>query len=82
MMLAIAVDYELHVQQLDVSTEYLNSKLEDGIYMSQPEMFKQENGCVLKQKKSLYGLKHSGRFLSSKLDDALEHIHRFFAMYK
>uniref|UniRef100_A0A0A1WFC7 Retrovirus-related Pol polyprotein from transposon TNT 1-94 n=1 Tax=Zeugodacus cucurbitae TaxID=28588 RepID=A0A0A1WFC7_ZEUCU len=72
MVLAIAAEYELHVHQLDVSTAYLNGKLEDDIYMRQPEMFQQDNDCVLKLKKSLYGLKQSGRVWNSRLDEVLK----------
>ena len=63
-MLALAVQFEWSIEQMDVKTAFLNGQLEETIFMSQPEGFKVESKrgelvCLLK--KSLYGLKQSPR---------------------
>ena len=61
----ISVDKELDLHQMDVKAAYLNAPIDCIIYVDQPEGFviKNENHekLVLKLKKSLYGLKQSGR---------------------
>ena len=64
MMLALAVQFDWEVEQMDVKTAFLNGELEETIYMTQPEGFKVESRdgelvCLLKR--SLYGLKQSPR---------------------
>jgi hypothetical protein len=46
---------------MDVKTTYLNEKLEEEIYMDQPDGFiaKGQEGKVCKLLKSLYGLKQA-----------------------
>ena len=39
MLLALAVQDGLHVHQLDVTITFLNGKLEEEVYMDQPEGF-------------------------------------------
>ncbi|XP_054087736.1 uncharacterized protein LOC128922137 [Zeugodacus cucurbitae] len=39
MIIALAVEYKLHLHQMDVSSAYLNSELHDEVYMKQPECF-------------------------------------------
>ena len=59
--LGAAMDLEMH--QMDVKTAFLNPKLEEVIYMDQPQGFVQEGQEHLKckLKKALPGLKQSGR---------------------
>jgi len=59
--LGAALDMEIH--QMDVKTAFLNGKLEEEIYMDQPQGFAQEGKehLVCKLKKALYGLKQSSR---------------------
>jgi len=61
-LLALVVQYELELDQLDVKTAFLHGDLEEGIYMSQP-MLKTagKENIVCKLKKSPYGLKQSPR---------------------
>ncbi|KAM2012453.1 hypothetical protein ACFX1T_024318 [Malus domestica] len=62
-LLALVVQFDLELAQLDVKTAFLHGDLEEEIYMYQPEGFKvagKEN-WVCKLKKSLYGLKQSPR---------------------
>jgi len=61
--LALVVQYELELDQLDVKTVFLHGDLEEEIYMSQPTEFKTagKENMVCKLKKSLYELKQSPR---------------------
>ena len=65
LQLAVQNDYKLH--QLDVKSAYLNANLDAEIYLEQPEgsstsaMTRNGSKICWKLKKSLYGLKQSGR---------------------
>ena len=65
MMMQIAAQNNYYVNQMDVKSAYLNAKVEEEIYLDPPEGYKQidkeGNKLVWKLKKSLYGLKQSGR---------------------
>ena len=65
MLAQLATQTDMIVHQMDVKTAYLNAPIDTEIYMQQPEGFekKGENGekLVYKLRKSLYGLKQSGR---------------------
>lgn len=39
LLMAIAVKCELKVQQIDVKNAYVNSELDEGVYMNQPKGF-------------------------------------------
>ena len=69
-LLATAAQRGMHVHQMDVHTAFLNGKLEEDIYMSQPEGFvvegKEEQVCHLHR--SLYGLKQSPRCWNRELN--------------
>jgi hypothetical protein len=63
-LLAVAAQLQCEVYQMDIKTAYLNAGIEEDIYMRQPEGFEEhstgkQHVCHLK--KSLYGLKQSGR---------------------
>jgi hypothetical protein len=59
-LLAIASTLDVEVHQADVEGAYLNGKLDIDIYI--PEGVKPKTGCdALLLKKSLYGLRQSGR---------------------
>jgi hypothetical protein len=55
---------------MDVKTAFFNGKLEEEIYMEQPQGFVHQGGehLVCKLQKSLYGLKQSPRAWNQKLD--------------
>lgn len=42
-ILACAVEFKLHVHQMDVATAYLNGTLQENVYMIQPEYFESKN---------------------------------------
>ena len=62
-VLSIATSMDLEVEQLDVKTAFIQSDLEEKIYMQQPEGFvkKGKENLVCRLKKSLYGLKQVPR---------------------
>lgn len=72
-LLALAVEFELLVHHLDVKTAYLNSELQEEVYMDQPECFvdKSQSQKVCKLKKSIYGLKQAGRAWNEKINSIL-----------
>ena len=68
-LLAMAVNCDMIVHQMDVVTAFLNGSLKEEIYMRQPEGFIKEGDeeLMCKLKKSLYGLKQSPRCWYEKL---------------
>ena len=62
-LLAIAAKRKMYVHQMDVHTAFLNGKLDEDIFMSQPEGFEVEGkeDMVCHLHRSLYGLKQSPR---------------------
>ncbi|CAI7857293.1 unnamed protein product, partial [Closterium sp. NIES-53] len=62
------------VKQMDVTTAFLNSVLEEEIFMAQPEGFDDGSGRVLRLKKPLYELKQAPRQWYLKLRGVLEEI--------
>jgi len=62
-LLAAAVNKNMHVHQMDVTSAYVQGELNDEVYMEQPENYVQEGmeSKVYKLLKPLYGLKQSGR---------------------
>ena len=60
-LLAIAAYYDLEIRQIDVVSAYPRSVLHAVVYMRPPQGLKCAKGKVLRLKKSLYGLKQSGR---------------------
>ena len=65
MLMQHAVQNNMHVHQTDVKIAYLNAPIDCEIFIEQPKGYEKggENGekLVCKLKKSLYGLKQSGR---------------------
>ena len=60
-VLAMATILDMEVHQMDVCTAFLNGKLEEEIYMVEPEGHTTGQTNVCKLLKSLYGLKQAGR---------------------
>ncbi|KAL1436923.1 hypothetical protein MTO96_049220 [Rhipicephalus appendiculatus] len=61
-LLAIAVERNWKILQVDITAAYLHGTLKETIYMEQPQLFgdhEKDKVCLLK--KSLYGLRQSGR---------------------
>ena len=64
-LMQLSAQYDLTVHQMDVKTAFLHAPIDHEIFMEQPMGFEElsENGVklVYRLKKSLYGLKQSGR---------------------
>ena len=62
--------FGLHLEQLDVKTAFLHGKLEEEIYMLQPEVFAEigKENLVCRLNKSLYGLKQTLRCWYKRFD--------------
>jgi len=69
-ILAIAAARNLDVQQMDVTTAFLNGDLDEELYMQQPEgtVTPGTEHKVWRLRKALYGLKQSPRMWYQKLD--------------
>ena len=65
MLMQLAIQKGMVVHQMDVKTAYLNAPMDCELYIEQPDGYERKgsNGekLVCKLKKSLYGLKQSGR---------------------
>lgn len=72
-LLALTHRYRLHVAQLDVSTAFLNGKIDKVVHVQIPPMFKshENSGKCYRLKKALYGLKQAGRLWHTALDEQL-----------
>ncbi|GKV36117.1 hypothetical protein SLEP1_g44285 [Rubroshorea leprosula] len=73
LLLALAADKGWSVFHLDVKSAFLNGKLEEEIFVEQPEGFVQDGAenKVYLLKKALYGLKQAPRAWNCKIDDHL-----------
>ena len=70
--IAAALDYKNW--QIDVKTAFLNGRLEEDIYMQQPDAFiqKGQEHMVCKLQRSIYGLKQASRSWNIKFDQAIK----------
>ena len=72
LILALTCILNLELDNMDVETAYLQSDLEEKVYVKQPPGYEQygPNGeeLVCRLRKSLYGLKQSGRNWRKKID--------------
>ena len=73
-LIAMSVQYGLQLHQVDVTTAFLNGRLEEEVFMSQPEGFIAHGRqyLVCRLKKSIYGLKKSPRCWNTTLDGHLK----------
>lgn len=73
LLATIAVHLGLKAHQLDVKAAFLHGELSEEIYMRQPPGFEDpsKKGHVLRLKKSIYGLKQSGRVWNQRFDKEL-----------
>ena len=67
-LLARAAIEDWEMQQMDVKGAYLNGTLKEEIYMAQPEGYDDGSNKACRLKKTLYGLKQSGREWNTELD--------------
>ena len=73
-LLSYAVSENMLIHQMDVVTAFLNGKLDEEIYMVQPEGFIKpgSENLVCKLNRSLYGLKQAPRMWNAMLDEFLK----------
>ncbi|KAK8974997.1 hypothetical protein V6N11_014409 [Hibiscus sabdariffa] len=73
-LLAIAAFHDYEIWQMDVKTSFLNGKLEEDVYMTQPEGFvtPENAGKVCKLQRSIYGLKQASRSWNLHFNDAIK----------
>ncbi|UYV85026.1 hypothetical protein LAZ67_X004329 [Cordylochernes scorpioides] len=76
LLTAIATEKDWFIDQFDVKSANLHGTLNETIYMEQPECFKKpgEENLFCKLKKSIYGLKQSGRCWNKFLNKQLHEI--------
>ena len=75
-LLAFAVQHDFLIHQMEVETGFLNGKLNEEIYMQQPEGYVKpgEEHLVCKLEKSLYGLKQSSRCWNKAFRESVEKV--------
>lgn len=75
-LMAMAVQFNLVIHQMDVTSAFLNGNLDEEIFMKQPENFivQGKESYVCKLHKSIYGLKQSPRCWNTAIDDYLKSI--------
>ena len=71
-ILAMANHLDWEIEMMDVKGAYLNSELDEEIYMAQPDHFDNGSRRVLKLVRALYGLKQAGRAWHQKLCQVLK----------
>lgn len=75
-ILALAAQLDMEIHQVDVVGAYLNSNLEESIYMKQPPGFSDDTTRVLLLLKAIYGLKQAGCAWNTRLNSILtEELH-------
>jgi len=73
-ILATANYFDWEIEMMDVKGAYLNSILDEEIYMAQPDHFNDGTGRVLKLVRAIYGLKQAGRVWHQKLCHVLANL--------
>ncbi|KAK2578251.1 hypothetical protein KPH14_001397 [Odynerus spinipes] len=75
-MVAIAAQYDMRIHQVDVTSAYLNGKLDEEILMEIPRHIEKPLDILIKtsdkvclMRKALYGRKQAGRSWHRRLDD-------------
>jgi hypothetical protein len=67
-VLALAVNLDWEIEQMDVKGAFLNGLLREDVYMQQPDGYSDGTNCVCRLVKTLYGLKQAGREWNKVLD--------------
>lgn len=73
MLLAIAAEFNMDIDQMDVTTAFLNGDLQENVFMEQPEGFeiKGKENMVYKLNKAIYGLKQAAKSWYEKINSVL-----------
>ncbi|GJW69581.1 retrotransposon protein, putative, ty1-copia subclass [Tanacetum coccineum] len=72
--IAIAAYYDYEIWQMDVKTAFLNGRLDEDIYMEQPEGYVNPKypNRVCKLQRSIYGLKQASRQWNKRFDEEIK----------
>ena len=73
-VLSVAASEGLSLLQFDVTTAFLNSSIDEEIFMKQPEGYNDGSGRVCLLRRSLYGLKQAPRCWNRCIADVLKEI--------
>ncbi|GJZ90850.1 putative RNA-directed DNA polymerase [Tanacetum coccineum] len=73
-LIAIAAYYDYEIWQMDVKTAFLNGRLDEDIYMEQPEGYVDPNypNGVCKLQRAIYGLKQASRQWNKRFDEEIK----------
>ncbi|KAK8990901.1 hypothetical protein V6N11_028857 [Hibiscus sabdariffa] len=73
-LLAVAAFHDYEIWKMDVKTAFLNGKLEEDVYMTQPEGFVTPENAekVCKLQRSIYGLKQASRSWNLRFNEAIQ----------
>ncbi|KAK8694820.1 hypothetical protein V6N13_072364 [Hibiscus sabdariffa] len=73
-LLALAAFHDYEIWQMDVKTAFLNGKLEEDVYMTQPEGFVTPENAekVCKLQRSIYGLKQASRSWNLRFNEEIQ----------
>ena len=71
MILALAAEHDLELQQMDVKSVYLNGELREEIFMEAPPGFDVPEGMVLRLIKAVYGTKQGGQVWYEEISEKL-----------
>jgi hypothetical protein len=74
LLLALTTRYNLEIKMVDIKGAYLNGKLNEEIYMKQPEGYGNGTACIFKLHKTIYGLRQSGKVWNERLDKQFQKI--------
>jgi hypothetical protein len=73
-LLAMVAKRDIEIHQMDVVGAYLNGKLEEDIYLEQPEGFNNGSGRVWKMNWAIYSLKQAGRVWNTNFNQAMTNL--------
>ncbi|KAK9009190.1 hypothetical protein V6N11_035735 [Hibiscus sabdariffa] len=73
-LLVVAAFHDYEFWQMDVKTAFLNGKLEEDVYMTQPEGFvtPENDRKVCKLQRSIHGLKQASRSWNLRFNEAIQ----------
>lgn len=64
----LAMIEKMQIRQIDIKTAFLNGKIEEDLFMMQPEGFDDQSGRVCKLLKGIYGLKQASNAWNSEIN--------------
>jgi hypothetical protein len=70
-LIAIGAKHDMEIHQLDFVGAYFHAKLDEEIFVTQPDKYNDGTNHVYKLNKVLYGLKQAGRVWNQTLHDYL-----------